>query len=370
MSIDPQTNSSGTFKKDDTNPFGRSAPKPKNKFRRWVIWLAIATIVILCLILIYRSISANGESSVPPANIAKKVTPPRLSPQITNRLEAQLRINEITAVERIARQDKKRLVELLGQLPGKRPSGTRDWDVSNLTDKQMNFLRQKARSRSKTGISFLEQLGKYKALRSRVSELEKKLGSFELVASGDTHFQIAYNFLINKANKTDAGARLILQDTPLQEPLFPGFKVWNFWLADGFCTFVTQGTAPLTPEEAAFQEKEKALARLNSVSYIVGSYPNLQERKILIGGFLKNTRLGEIAPEQFRLAIDLRSQKHIHISAAVLQIPKMSRLEIFPREFTVGKDYAVNFGQNGRWAQIAILDNNAFRGRRVVIAVE
>jgi hypothetical protein len=370
MNTNRQANSSTQFKKDDTNPFGRSAYKPKKRFRRRAIWLAIVTIVILGLIIIYRSFSAAKETSVQPANTTKKLTPSRLSPKIASRLEAQLRVNEITGMEKIARQDKKQLVELLGQLPKKSAIDTRDWDLSDLSDKQMSLLQQKARSGNKTASSFLDQLGKYRTLKNSIRGFEKNLGIPELVTSGDTHFQIAYNFLITQAGKTDAQARLILQNIPFQEPLFPGFKVWNFWLADGFCTFVTQGTAPLTPEEAALQEKEKALARLNSVSCIIGSYVDLKARKILVGGFLKSTRLGEIAPDQFRIAFDLRSQKYIHISAAALQIKKISQLEIFPREFTVGKDYAVNFGQTGRWAQITILNSNAFRDRRVVIAVE
>ena len=91
--------------------------------------------------------------------------------------------------------------------------------------------------------------------------------------------------------------RKILQKTRLQEPLLPGFKVWNFWLADGFCTFVTQGDAPLTPEEATRQpekkrlEKDKALASLNSLFLIIGTLKDLQARQILIGGFLRSTRL-------------------------------------------------------------------------------
>jgi hypothetical protein len=320
--------------------------------------------------LIYRSFSVGAGSSVRPANISKKLNQPRQSPAITNRLEAQLRVNEITAMERIARQEKKQLVELLGQLPKKCAIDTRNWNLSNLSDKQMSLLQKKAHNGNKTAGGFLDRLGNYKTLKNRIREAEANLGIPELVTSGDTHFQIAYEFLITQVEKNDATARLILQNAPFQEPLFPGFKVWNFWLADGFCTFVTQGTAPLTPEEASLQEKEKALARLNSVYYISGSYPELKERKLLIGGFLKSTRIGEIAPEEYRDAIDLRSQKHIDINAAALPIKKISRLEIFPREFTADKDYAVKFAANGRRAKIIILNSNVFRGRRIVIAVE
>ena len=187
---------------------------------------------------------------------------------------------------------------------------------------------------------------------------------------GDTHFQIAFDFLQNEIGKSPAEAQRILQDTQFQDPLLPGFKVWNFWLPDGFCTFVTQGTAPLTPAETSRQAKETALTRLNSLFYIVGSADDLQERKILAGGFLKSTRLAEIPPGQFRLSIDLRSQQHIRVHAAALRLKKVSALTIFPREFNSGKDYAVRVGPGGRWLQVTILKRRVFRGRRVVLAVE
>lgn len=356
--------------KDDTNPFGRLAYIPKSKFRRRAIVLAMAVVAGIGMILIFRASSPDHKPVHFPAKASKKSNPPRPIPRINDRLTVQLQVDEIAATETVARQDKKQLVELLGQMMEKNGLDARDWDFSNFTVGQINLLQQKAASGDATASGFLVQLGKYRSLKNRIRALETHLGNPELVASGDTHFQIASDFLIARAGKTAAEARQILQDIQFQEPLLPGFKVWNFWLADGFCTFVTQGTALLTPEEAALQKNEMALNRLNSVFYIIGSYDDLQERKILIGGFLKSTRLGEIDPGQFPQAIDLRSQQLLHVSAAALQLKKISRLEIFPREFSSGRDYAVNFEPNGRWAQIAILNKDAFRGRRIVIAVE
>lgn len=255
-------------------------------------------------------------------------------------------------------------------MPEKSAMQTGDWDVSNLTVGQMNLLQQMARSGEAAAGTFLVKFDKYRSLRNRIRDLEAKLGSPKLIADGDTHFQVAFDFLIAQVGKTAAEAHQILQNTRFQQPLLPGFKVWNFWLEDGFLTFVTQGAAPLTPEEAALQEKEKALIRLNSVFYITGSTADLQTRKILTGGFLKSTRLGEIAPGQFQLAIDLRSQQRLLVRAAALQMKSISRLEIFPREFSSDRDYAVTLGPKGRWAKVTFVNANAFRGRRIVIAAE
>lgn len=356
--------------KDDTNPFGHAAYRQKNKLLRWALVLAMATIAVLGLILLYRSFFSERGPDVPRTNATKKPNLPRPSPLLKDCLAIQQRINEITSGETVARQEKKMLRELLGQLQEKSSIAANDWDLHGLTDGQMNILRQKARSGDAVASAFLAQLDKYIVLKKRIDRLEIPLGIPRLVGSGDTHFQIAYDFLTALSGKNDAEIRRILQKAPLQEPLLPGFKIWNFWLEDEFCTFVTQGTAALTPEESTLQKNEIEQARLNSVFYIIGSYHNLQERKILKGGFLKSIRLGEIAPGQFRLAIDLRSQQHILVSAAALQMKKISRLEIFPRRFNFAKDYEIRFGPKGRWAQITILKKEIFLGRYIVIAVE
>jgi len=205
--------------KDDTNPFGHIAYKPKKKIKRWAIGLAIATISVLGLILIFISFSPDPQANVLPANSSKNLDQPLLSLSSKDRLAKQQRINEITARETVDRQD-----------------------------------------------------------------------------------------------------------------------------------------------------KEKASARLNSLYYIIGSYTDLQERKILIGAFLKTTRLGEIAPGQFRSAIDLRTQQRIRFSAASLHMERISGLAIFPRELNAGWDYGVNLGPLGRWAEVTILKKEVFHGRHMVIA--
>jgi len=356
--------------KDDTNPFGRAAYKPHLKFQRWAIGLAMATIFFWGLLLIFRPFSPEQRTGLMPAAASKGLKPAITSSVFKDRLTAQLQVNEIIAMETVARQDKKILLEFFEQLPEKSSIAIHDWNFSNLTTGQIDKLRQKARSGDRHCVDFLVLYGKYKALKKRISELETRLGHAKLVVSGDTHFQIANNFLIAQAGKTDAEAHQILQNTQFQEPLLPGFKVWNFWLQDGFCTFVTQGNAPLTPREAARQEKETALLRLHSLFYIIGSTDDLQNRKILIGGFLKSTRMGEIASGQFRLSIDLRSQQRIRASASALQMKKISRLTIYPREFNAGRDYMVRLAPLGNWAQVTILKKEVFRGRRIVIAVE
>ncbi|TFG79351.1 MAG: hypothetical protein E4H23_06155 [Chrysiogenales bacterium] len=356
--------------KDDTNPFGRAALRRSLKFRHWAIGIAAAAIVVLGLILIFRPALAEREPAINPLDAAKGQEQRKQPAMFKDRLAAQLQVNEIIAMETVARRDKQMLLELFGKLQETSPVDIRDWDFSNLSEGQMETLRQRARSGEPTSADFLALSSRYHSLKNRISGLEKRLGQPRVVVSGDTHFQIVYDFLSVRTGKSAAEAQRIIQDTQFQDPLLPGFKVWNFWLPDGFCTFVTQGTAHLTPAETARQAKETALVRLNSLFYISGSVTGLHERKTLISGFLKSTRLAEISPGQFRLSIDLRSQQHIRVQAAALQLKKVSALTIFPREFNAGKDYAVRLGPRGNWIQVTILKKRIFRGRRIVIAVE
>jgi|GEM_PF-2016446 len=356
--------------KDDTNPFGRAAFRRSLKFRHWSITIAMATILLLGLILIFRPAFPGRATAMNPVAAPKSIIHKKSPAAFKDRLEAQLQVNEVIAMETGARQAKKMLLELFGKIQETNSLDFRDWDFSNLTVKQNEALREKARRGDKACADFLALSSRYHSLKNRISGLEKRLGQPRVVVSGDTHFQIVYDFLAVRTGKSAAEAQRILQDTQFQDPLLPGFKVWNFWLPDGFCTFVTQGSAPLTPAETAHQAKETALVRLNSLFYISGSVAGLHERKTLISGFLKSTRLAEISPGQFRLSIDLRSQQHIRIHAAALQLKKVSALTIFPREFNAGKDYAVRLGPRGNWIQVTILKKRIFRGRRIVIAVE
>ena len=260
-----------------------------------------------------------------PKSISHKIS----SPFFKDRLAVQLHVNEIIAMEAGARQAKIMLLELFGKIQETGSLDIRNWDFSNLTAKQNETLREKARRGDKACADFLALSGRYHSLKNRIGSLEKRLGQPRVVVSGDTHFQIAYDFLSVRSGKSATETQRILQDSQFQDPLLPGFKVWNFWLPDGFCTFVTQGTAPLTPAETARQAKETALVRLNSLFYINGSVADLHERKILVGGFLKSTRLGEISPGQFRLSIDLRSQQHIRIQAAALQLKRVASPDDF-----------------------------------------
>ena len=154
--------------KDDTNPFGRTAYKPRMKFHRWAIILAAATIVLMALILIFRSPSTEQKTGMTSARPTKKANAAIASPVFKSRLAAQLQVNEIIAMETVARRIKKYCCNPLEKLPEKSSLDIRHWNFSDLTAGQVNRLRQQARNGDKHCADFLVLLEQYQALKNRI----------------------------------------------------------------------------------------------------------------------------------------------------------------------------------------------------------
>jgi hypothetical protein len=357
MSTEKQANSSFPFKKGDTNPFGVAAYQPKGRFWRRIIVISTILIAAGGLAVVFKLLPAKDKSN-------KDVS-------------SQLQVNEIMTLEIKARQVQKQLLDIFTALTQKSGINADGWDFSAPSAEQMQTLQKLAPEPKDLLASYLAKRNEYVLLKQSIRALETRLGTPRLVRPGDTHFKMAYDFLISQTGRPDEEVRRILQQTRLQEPLLPGFKVWNFWLAGGFCTFVTQGDAPLTPEEATSQtqekkrqEKEQALASLNSLFLIIGTLEDLQSRQILIGGFLRSTRMGEVPVSAFRQTVDLRNQRAIRIQGADFKLKKIVRVAVFPREFRSGSDYNLRISPQGSWALFSILKADAFRGRYMVISVE
>jgi len=357
MNTDQQANSSAALKKADTNPFGMNSYHPRRRFWPRIVAISILIIAAVGLTFIFKLLPLKNK--------------------INERLAVQLQVNEITALETVARQEQKKLLEIFTNLAKESGINASGWDFSAPTPEQLRLLQQHEPETGELLATYIAKRDECIFLKQRVHDLEVRLGTPRLVVPGDTHFQMAYDFLISQTGSPDEEIRRVLQQTRLQEPLLPGFKVWNFWLADGFYTFVTQGDAPLTPEEATRQalekqrqEKEQAVAGLNSIFLIIGTLEDLQAKQILIGGFLKSTRLGEIPAAAFRQTMDLRNQRDIRIQARELKLRKIVRVALFPKEFIPDIDYGLQISPQGRWAKVTIRKTNVFRGRRIVIAVE
>jgi uncharacterized protein YneF (UPF0154 family) len=297
-------------------------------------------------------------------------------------------------------------------------------NLSNLSPEEQTLLKQRIADEKDISLKSLLQeiLEKNKEiweLRAKIAEIEIKLPPPHIAREGETHFQVAMDFLINEKQVDKKQTQKLIESTLLMEPLKPGFKVWNFYSEGVFLSSVTQGNALISPNTLVRQEKkelvdsrdkavsqrnrlaaeikilekrkvelqelmnhlmkekEKLISRVfqlneqvNSLSYVLDSEKNLKKRGVLKGGFLKSTKLRDDSPGHFTESIDLRSQNYISISASVLGIEKIKSVDLYPKLYKKGTDYNVEISPNKQIATVILLEPIEFKSKQLVIAVK
>lgn len=287
-----------------------------------------------------------------------------------------------------------------------------------LSDEEKKILEEKITNEG--DISLKSLLKDILAKTNEISRLKIEIERFEVllpkshtVTGGETHFQIAMEFLTDEKNVEKEKALRLVEATVLFHPLLPGFRVWNFYTGDEYVTFVTQGSAPVSPFELrrapgkypgnlsrAADEKERLEAEinklrltkdqldarikglraeirkmkesLNSLFYIVDLEKNLLEKGIIKSGFLGlgSPKLKEISLEHFDQKIDLRNETVIKIRATTFSLSKIKRVTLHPRFYKRGSDYEIKIEEDKQEAAITILAVNKFRSERIIISVE
>lgn len=115
---------------------------------------------------------------------------------------------------------------------------------------------------------------------SEMAELKAKLPKPYLVVGGDTHYKVARDFLTKEKGLTTEAANKLLDETMLIDELVPGFQVWLYFNDGVFGTFVTQGTARISPnrfkyairsqqlEKARMEGKEEAMREMSDTARV------------------------------------------------------------------------------------------------------
>jgi hypothetical protein len=247
-----------------------------------------------------------------------------------------------------------------------------------------------------------------------------------MVEKGENHYQIAMNFLLNEKGVDKARAMELVERTALFEPIVPGFKVWNFYAEDEYGTFITQGSAPISPNQIQrkvkkelVDAKDKAIAEkdqlqsdinemetrrtelisqldllnqekqnmlgkmsnlndqnqemqtaLNSVYFAMDLRKNLTQKGIIKGGFLRATKLQKVDLAMFDRSLDLRGEPKIMVAAADFQLSKIKDVTIYPGYFKLDTDYKVEFDEASQSVTITILDIKKFMSEKIAIAIE
>lgn len=273
-------------------------------------------------------------------------------------------------------------------------------------------------------------------LKDELTSLEKKLPHPVVVKPGDTHKKIAMEYLTKEYNLPKDKAAKLVEQVNTFDYLVPGFKVWNFYdpEADVFGTFVTQGTAPISPNEikrrkkkelitakekaeekakkleeekntleqqvSDLEAKKRALqedvamlqqerdklskelaalsakvtdleSRLNSVWYVVGTKNMLKTQGIVKTGFLSSTKIKELDQSVFNNRLDLRTSTTIVLNASDFGLKKIKKVTILPKEVYKNKvDYEVVYSPDKLQVQIQILNPSKFKNNKIVILIK
>lgn len=94
-------------------------------------------------------------------------------------------------------------------------------------------------------------------LQQENSELRIQIPESYEVQEGDSHWQIAYDYLTKTQGLPPEEANRLMADIPLFHPILVGFDVWNLFYKGVYGTYLTQGSARLAPGTLARLEKKK-----------------------------------------------------------------------------------------------------------------
>ena len=345
--------------------------------------------------------------------------------------QMQETVQQIQQLESNIQEKQNEVFSVLNEYKKKTGEDLPEVNILNLSPEQKKVLEEKIKNEKDVSIKsllqdILDKNNDIQNLNARVQELEALLPKPHLVEKGENHYQIAMNFLLNEKCVDKALAIELVERTALFEPLIPGFKVWNFYAEDEYGTFITQGSAPISPNQIQRkvkkelvdakdkaidekdqlqsdinemetrrtelisqldllnQEKQSMLTKmsnlndqnqemqtaLNSVYYALDLRKILNEKGIIKGGFLRYTKLQKVDTTMFDRSLDLRSEPKITVAASAFQLGKIKDITIYPSYFKLDTDYKIEFDEAKLNATITLLDVKKFMSEKIAIAIE
>lgn len=389
-------------------PPGDGAIDITEKKPPWALYIVIALLIVAMLVMGYF-LFLNAKSGGEGAGQVRQMQ------QLANQVQGM-------EEEKKGKEDEIfTLMEEYKEKTGQQIIGINPLDLS---DEGREMLEQRIRDEKDVSQKalleeILDKTKEIRELKEKITEIEKLLPMPHIVKSGENHYQVAMDFLLNEKKVEKKKAMELVERTALFDTLVPGFKVWNFYTGDEYGSSVTQGTASISPntlirrakkqlvdarDEAISQrdrlsgdikileekrdqiikqvdtlteEKTNLIGKVgelnqqvNSLYFLMASQHSLKEKGILKGGFLKTTKLKDVSPEHFTTTLDLRADNQIVISAAEMGIRKIKRVTIYPKFYQEGTDFKVEIAHDKKSAALTILDREKFKNERVVIAVK
>ena len=391
-------------------PFKDSMTEKKSK-RIYYIIGALALVIVVLAYFVFKG----------PAG-------PKVSPKMKQMEET---VQQIQQLESSIQEKQNEVFSVLNEYKKKTGEELPEVNIMNLSPEQKKVLEDKIKNEKDVSIKsllqdILDKNSDIQSLNTRVQELETLLPKPHMVEKGENHYQVAMNFLLNEKGVDKARAMELVERTALFEPIVPGFKIWNFYAEDEYGTFITQGTAPISPNQIQrkvkkelVDAKDKAIAEkdmlqndinemetrrtelisqldllnqekqsmlgkmselndqnqemqtaLNSVYFALDLRKILNEKGIIKGGFLRSTKLQKVDTTMFDKSLDLRGDPKITVAASAFQLGKIKDITIFPSYFKIDTDFKVEFDETRQNATITLLDVKKFMSEKIAIAIE
>lgn len=377
-----------------------------------IVMLIIAILVMAYFLFFGESKASNGDSQNPKVK------------------QMQEMVGKIRTLEQEINTKQNEVFSLLGQYKDKTGQDLPHANMLDLTEEQRKVLEEKVRNEADVSIKsllsdILEKNQEINELKVRISEVEALLPKPAIVQHGENHYSIAMNFLMNEKGLDKEKAMELIERSALFDTLMPGFKVWNFYSGEDYGTFVTQGDAPISPNEVnrrakkklidakdqaiaeknqlageittleekkkeiigqldlLAQEKQNLLTKMselsteniemqdqiNSLYFLAQKRKDLKDQKIIRGGFLKSTKLDTIDPELFKDYIDLRQTQQIVLFANTFDVRTFSKISLYPKFYKENVDYKIIFEEENQKAIIEILNPEKMKAERIVISI-
>ncbi len=307
----------------------------------------------------------------------------------------------------------------------------------SLTPEQRAYLKKRLAQEKDSSYSAIIQeiLNKdeeIKQLRKEIQDLKDKLPKPYVVKPGDNHYDICMRYLTEQKGLSPEEAQKLVERVNLLDYLLPGFEVYLFYNDGVFGTFVTQGTADMSPNQikryyktklinerdkarqeaeklsaevkdlearkaelirqlkeleqlkadmqqqiSSLTSKNKALSQenlkkekmLNSVFYHVDNYKSLSKKGI-VGRFLfGKPKLKKFNAVTFEKSVDLREVDSITVKAEDAGLVKIHAIYIMPSHFIKDKDYQIKIAPDKKSATVFLINPDKFRMSKVLIAV-
>jgi len=103
----------------------------------------------------------------------------------------------------------------------------------NLSEEEKRILEKRIRNEQDVTKALLSDIidsnSEISELKAEIEKLEKLLPAPHIVKSGENHFQIAMDFLLNDKKVEKKTALKLVERVLLFDPLVQDFKVWNFY---------------------------------------------------------------------------------------------------------------------------------------------